>query len=524
MRIWIRPLKKLVTAKKTIQWKPLCILALAAILWGSWKYACGPSRPAMEFDGVDDYLLCDDEPSLDVTDQITVEAWVKGRFADGAQHTIIRKGNAYYLGVANHRLNGAINTTNWKTVQARAVLTDDRWHHLAMTYSRFEPAPKATTLDNFNGLRMDGDAPAVRCGAAGEFDEHIREIGNVLCEPDEADPGKKYKIFYSGYHGTYKGNNVGIGYAYSADGKTWTKRPNKIIDRPLEDPYVVNNDGTYYLFAEDKADMPFRNIRRYHSPDCLNWADDGDVFDVRAGGDPVDWEAQDVSSPVVWIENNIWYLLYEGRGGGYWGKIGLATSHDGVHWTRYKNNPVFDCGPPGNWDETNVVCDDIIKVGARYYMTYHGYGASGPTGYWSGLAYCDDLHNWVRHSDNPFSICPTVMFLYDTEYVLFCEDIGGVFRSNPCIVSAPRLYIDGLEQHYLIRQDCDNAPITADDHPVSIGKSPVGIPYFFRGSISRLRIWGQALSPREIRWAMDGVLAENEPNLAACWEFDQGGG
>ena len=117
--------------------------------------------------------------------------------------------------------------------------------------------------------------------------------------------------------------------------------------------------GCSNLYAEDKADTPFRNIRRWHGLDFTNWVDDGVILRPRWWSW---WESQDVSSPVVWREEQTWYMLYEGRGGRkniityfsvLWhglltgtifnpgGKIGFATSADGIRWVRHQLNPVF---------------------------------------------------------------------------------------------------------------------------------------------------------------------------------------
>ena len=290
---------------------------------------------------------------------------------------------------------------------------------------------KPSPLSDFTLILEDDYNPVIPVGAGGAWDEHIREIGNIIYDVGESDASRRYKTFYSGYIGAYAGNNVYVGYAYSPDGINWTKF-GKVIARSLEDPYVVKNGSTYHMYAEDKADVPFRNIRKYHSSDCESWVDDGDVFDVQAGGVPADWEADDVSSPIVWIEASTWYLLYEGRGGGFGGKIGLATSPDGINWTRDASNPVLDAGAAGEWDETNVVPDDITKVGATYYMIYHGYGASGPTGWWVGMATATSLTSWSRDSRNPIEkSTETVMFSNDGSYHFFYTDSTGIKIGEP---------------------------------------------------------------------------------------------
>ena len=287
-----------------------------------------------------------------------------------------------------------------------------------------DPGNEAGLTQYAGLLPYAADPVVIPAGSPDEWDQYMRELGNVLYDPEETNPYKRYKAFYSGHRGNYVADDVYIGYAYSADGINWTKY-GRIMDRALEDPYVLKVGATYYLYAEDKEDVPFRDIRRYHSSDCETWIGDGDVLEPRAGGVPVDWEAETVSSPVVWTEGETWYLLYEGTGSPHGTRMGLATSTDGANWTRAPINPVFGPAASGAWDDKSVVCDDLVKVGGTYYLLYHGAGAArlDPTEWWVGIASSPDLYNWTRSEHNPITThTDTMMLLYDTEYVLFALD------------------------------------------------------------------------------------------------------
>lgn len=465
----------------------------------------GQPNRATSFDGTSDVIEVPDSDSLNITDALSYGARVKGIFADGAYHMIARKGDTYgsYLAIHNHHIYSRIWTDDvWKTVEGSTILNDDQYYHLLMSYDK-DVGNERTGLDDFDELEADTNNPVIPVGTSEDWDEHIGEIGNVIYDADGGT--KKYRTFYTGHQGSYVGNEVYIGYAYSADGITWTKA-GKVITRALEDPYVVKNGSTYYLFAEDKEDVPFRNIRRYHSSDCETWTDDGDVLDVQSGGTPTDWEASDVSSPIVWIENGTWYMFYEGRGGGYGGKIGLATSSDGLNWVRDANNPVFDAGETGEWDDTNVVSDDIIKIDGVYYLCYHGYGSETVT--WAcGMATSSDLYNWTRYTGNPIAEGTwTIMVFYDTEYVFHYETSNvGIGRYYPYILSAPRLYIDGIEDKYDRRDDCNNNAIVGSEGLFRIGASwdtyNDKLQFLLNGALSDLRYYNISV-PEKVRTAL----------------------
>lgn len=238
----------------------------------------------------------------------------------------------------------------------------------------------------------------ITSGSTGADDENIREIGNILYEPD--DEVTPYKIVYSGNKAPYMQTDVWAYGATSLDGRTWTKI-GKLVARASEDPFIVKHAGTYFMYVEDKAVTPFRNIRLFTTTDFVNgpWVDQGVVLDIGTG-----WERQDVSSPTVIVEGGIFYLFYEGRGAGF-DQIGLATSSDGINFTKSGANPVI--GPRDCWGwAANAVPDDIRKVGGKYVMLAHPrFDRDGYIGsYTIGVAISDDLMSWRDPLGHPISL------------------------------------------------------------------------------------------------------------------------
>ena len=218
------------------------------------------------------------------------------------------------------------------------------------------------------------------------WDIEFREMGNILSEYN------RKILVYSGYEPPYVGNNSYLGIAISTDnGNTYVKgginNDGKIINRSLEDGYLVKFNDTYFIYAEDKEVVPFKNIRCYTSQDLINWNDEGIVLDV---GNEGDWDEYDVSSPTVFIENGILNLFYEGRGLDNGGSIGLATSTDGLTFTKEVNNPVNDASNI-EWAES-IVPDDIVKVNDGYYLNAHAYKGDV---FSATTLFSTDLINWV---------------------------------------------------------------------------------------------------------------------------------
>ena len=118
-----------------------------------------------------------------------------------------------------------------------------------------------TSLGDVYSHVLQCENMVIENGTGSDFDTNFREIGNIVI--DENNSSSMFKSYYSVYsENASQSNQTYIGLAYSMDGIIWEKHPVPVISRPLEDPYVVKHEGVFHLFAEDKLDLPFRNIRK----------------------------------------------------------------------------------------------------------------------------------------------------------------------------------------------------------------------------------------------------------------------
>ncbi|HAM39375.1 MAG TPA: hypothetical protein DCP53_08305, partial [Elusimicrobia bacterium] len=103
----------------------------------SWETNGKIGASALKFDGVDDYVTIMDNNSLDITDAITLEAWVKSEVVDqdGSTRRIIDKGATYALGASDKAYFklyiGGVAKESLKTWSSGDV---NVWHHLVGTY------------------------------------------------------------------------------------------------------------------------------------------------------------------------------------------------------------------------------------------------------------------------------------------------------------------------------------------------------------------------------------------------------
>jgi predicted GH43/DUF377 family glycosyl hydrolase len=89
---------------------------------------------------------------------------------------------------------------------------------------------------------------------------------------------------------------------------------------------------------------------------------------VFAGAGPGHWDAAIRERGWILREGDtyrMWYTGYDGTGAGL-KRLGLATSPDGVHWTRHPRNPLYG----DHWVEDVMV----VKDGDTYYLFAEGKG------------------------------------------------------------------------------------------------------------------------------------------------------
>jgi len=103
-----------------------------------WQPTGGKIGGAMEFDGVDDFVDCGNDASLDITEQITIAAWVKTNDAGNSQfNPFVTKGDRTY-GLKHHSQNSIEFVIYDKFWQVTHYPVDGSfngvWHHLAGTY------------------------------------------------------------------------------------------------------------------------------------------------------------------------------------------------------------------------------------------------------------------------------------------------------------------------------------------------------------------------------------------------------
>ena len=116
------------------------------------------------------------------------------------------------------------------------------------------------------------------------------------------------------------------------------------------------------------------------------------------------WDSAQLFRPWVIYDGSSFTMWYAGEDSQGTDRLGMATSNDGVSWTKYSGNPVLDLGTPGSWDGDSISDACVLKENAGYKMWYTGqtYGASSADDVFKiGYATSPDGIHWTKYSGNP---------------------------------------------------------------------------------------------------------------------------
>lgn|SRR5579859_1763490 len=209
--------------------------------------------------------------------------------------------------------------------------------------------------------------------------------------------GKIWKMWHTnGWSAT-----AHINYQESPDAIHWTPyASNPVISdgtNNTEHGFVLHNGNTYYAFEGNDlgaGNSISTQIDLWESTNGVTFS--LTQRSVIAVGGVGAWDHNEIANPLVWVEGGTWFMLYTASSGGAF-SVGLATSPDGVTWTKYAGNPVIT--------DSNTVANGktILKDGGIYYL--FGFGHPSVTGLADLKAWSSpNLHTWTGVSKNPYYI------------------------------------------------------------------------------------------------------------------------
>ncbi len=285
----------------------------------------------------------------------------------------------------------------------------------------------AKSHDGTSWIKRDPPQPVLDVGAAGTWD------GRWLDTPAIVKCPGGYKLYY--YADSHSVAFSAIGMASSTDGINFTKHPaNPVMEKGAVagfDGFWVESPAVLYDSAAGQYEMWYSgvgygpglpsglhvSVGRATSVDGALWIKDSlhnPVLDIGPAGTFDDgW----VSVPAVrktFGQYEMWYIGsscadYNADSTLDTSRVGLATSSDGIHWTKYAGNPVLSTYDPPV-DSGGPWAPDVVFHPNRYSMLYEAIGGIFLATKVVGIAekFESKVKNPIRIFPNPFMRSTTI--------------------------------------------------------------------------------------------------------------------
>ncbi|MCK4817990.1 T9SS type A sorting domain-containing protein [bacterium] len=234
----------------------------------------------------------------------------------------------------------------------------------------------------------------IMTGAAGTWYEDVSNP-SILIEQDT------FKMWFRGYPDANA--MFQIGYAWSTDGINWNIHPHPVI--PVGWPGAwdrYRSIGTI-LRANDTLKMWYIATPNFSNYSIgYAWSLNGIAWNLHSGpvlekGPPGYWDENNVYGGSVYYDGTVYRMWYDGVGADYVGRIGFATSQDGINWVKdYYNSPMLE-PDSGTFYQSRILGGPLVKLGDTIYNFISGYDSSYYQDYHAriGYAYTTDYVNWT---------------------------------------------------------------------------------------------------------------------------------
>lgn len=234
-----------------------------------------------------------------------------------------------------------------------------------------------------------------------------KRVGEVNVDPDASYERKglaapcaivvngKVHLFYQTYG---NGANDAICHAESTDGIYFTRDKTNPIFHPTGewtcgraiDAEVIQFKGQYFLYYATR-DKQFKiqmqgvavapGNTNFGRSDWKNMSLDSAMLKPE-----LSWEGECIEGASVIKKNNKLFMFYAAAYNNAPQQVGLASSTDGIHWSRLSNQPFLKNGKPGEWNSSESGHPHIFSnPDGPDYLFFQGNNDNGKTWYISNV-------------------------------------------------------------------------------------------------------------------------------------------
>jgi sucrose-6-phosphate hydrolase SacC (GH32 family) len=260
---------------------------------------------------------------------------------------------------------------------------------------------------------LRSDSPVVSHGkSSSDWDSRYTDPGAVFYHDG------KFHMFRNGFKDWP--DTVQIGYLTSEDGITWTEATEDPVLRTanvsfaeiaaLATSALVQDDGTWvlYFYTWNRGATSESVIGRATAKAPLGpWT--VDEKPVLTGGSKGSWDHDGIASASVTRTDMGYMMFYGGAEQATGNAIGMATSSDGIVWTKHndpattdalyaESDPVFEA--PNETVEFHQ--PRVEKTEAGYVMIFRQFPTANPGNMGLGIATSKDGMAWQVVTETPF--------------------------------------------------------------------------------------------------------------------------
>jgi len=289
------------------------------------------------------------------------------------------------------------------------------------------PTTTTTAVPSILRFELATETPAFDSGEQEAWDWPFVSPGAVVYEDGV------YHMLRNGF-GDEK--PTGVGYGVSDNGVLWSEvgeEPVFMLEGGQVHAGLVTPDGTWLVYfdsiaTKDEVGSPV-TIGRAAAPGPEGpWT--VDTAPVLEPGAPGSWDQSSVLQPAVVATDNGFVMFYVGTGNeGY--AIGRATSSDGLVWVK-DEGPVLV--PEAEWEGSELTRPDVAATENGLVMMY-----ANQSGSRRGIATSPDGVTWTRFPGNPVLTTASVpratmktgeLYYREGVYLLYLENGGTAFTGS----------------------------------------------------------------------------------------------